>query len=204
VFRRRRDETMNERLAREAGLAIHGEGSGDRPRARTGPAKDALAALRGQLPDLGGIHGPHRAREWDVVATLSAPGVAVDRLDFVALPEGDFVADDDLPDAALTAFAEAVEASVEPPYRAEAVRRDGDTWAVAARTTDVIELPASIEGDEIELAVNDGDRTVLVDGAPSDAPLRALEHLAESRHGSYVARATRLDERLWEVEVFPL
>jgi hypothetical protein len=204
MFGRRRDETLNERLAREAGLALEGAEEPRRRAAKRGRALDAVMSLPGRLPDLGGIHGPHRAREWDIVATLSAPGVAVDRIDFVALPEGDFVADDDLPDAALTAFAEAVEASVEPPYRAEAVRRDGDTWAVAARTTDVVELPASIEGDEIELAVNDGDRTVLVDGAPSHAPLRALEHLAESRHGSYVARATRLDERLWEVEVFPL
>ena len=195
---------MNERLAREAGLAIHGEGSGDRPSARTGPAKDALAALRGQLPDLGGIHGPHRAREWDAVATASVAGVASDRVEFVALADGDFVLEGDLPDAALTALAEAVEATLEPPYRAEAVRRDGGTWAVAARRTDVVELPASIDGEEIELAVNDGDRTILVDGTPSHAPVGALEHLAEGRHRAYVARAVRLDERLWEVEIFAL
>jgi hypothetical protein len=203
VLGRRRDETLNERLAREAGLAPDG-GEAPLRRPARGRALDALASLPGRLPDLGGIHGPHRAREWDAVATASVPGVAAERLEFVALPDGDFVADDDLPDAALAALADAVEASVEPPYRAEAVRRDGDTWAVAARTTDVLELPAGIDGDEIELAVNEGDRSVLVDGQPAHAPLGALETLAESRHGSYVARATRLDERLWEVEIFPL
>ena len=202
MLRRRRDETLNERLAREAGVRLHGDEEPHDRRAR--PARDALASLRGPLPDLGGIHGPHRGREWDVVGTASAPGIAGDRADFVALPDGDFVVDDDVPDEALTALAEAVEATVEPPYRAEAVRRDGETWAVAARRTDVIELPVGIEGEEIELAVNEGDRTVLVDGNPSHAPLRALEELAEARHGAYVARANRLDERLWEVEVFPL
>jgi hypothetical protein len=80
-----------------------------------------------------GIHGVPRARRWDAVASVEAPGINGDEVHFVALPNGDLVVDEDEPDDTLRALAEAVEETVDPPYRAEGIRRGGDVWAVAAR-----------------------------------------------------------------------
>jgi hypothetical protein len=208
-FWRRDAESLNERLAREAGLSLSGEPAEARPaeEAEPGERHDAshfLKRLTQPLSDLAVIHGAHRAREWDAVATVEVPGIEGDTVHFVALPEGGLVADEDVPDEALDRLSDAVEGSLPPPYRAEAVRRGGDVGAIGARRTDVVELPAGLSGDEIELAVHDGERALTIDGSPSDERILVLEELATKYGASYVARATRLDERLWELEVFPL
>jgi hypothetical protein len=208
-FWRREDETLNERLAREAGLSLSGEPA-EAPEAVEPEADEShevarfFKRLAQPLSDLAVIHGAHRAREWDAVATVEVPGIDGDAVHFVALPEGGLVVDEDVPEAALDRLADAVEASLAPPYRAEAIRRDGDTWAIGARRTAVVELSAGIAGDEIELAVRDGERTLTIDGSPTDERIPVLEELAPTYGEEYVARASRLDERLWEVEVFPL
>ena len=117
---------------------------------------------------------------------------------FVALPNGDLVVDEDEPDDTLRALAEAVEETIEPPYRAEAVRRDQDVWAVAARRVQVAELDAP--GDEIELVVSGGERTLAVDGERGFGSVPRLEQIGERLGPAYVVRARRLDEQLWEVE----
>jgi hypothetical protein len=205
----RRDETLNERLAREAGLSLSGAPA-DAPSAKEPEAEERhdashfLKRLTQPISDLAVIHGAHRAREWDAVTTVEVPGIDGESVHFVALPEGGLVVDEDVPEKALDRLADAVEGALAPPYRAEAVRRGGDVWAIAARRTDVVELPAELSGDEIELAVHGGERALTIDGSPSDERVLVLEELA-SRHGeSFVARASRLDERLWEVDVFPL
>ncbi len=207
-FWRRREETLNESLAREAGLSLAGETPERHPEPEERRDDDRAEFLfrraHGVLTDIDAVHGPHRAREWDTVATVRVAGIQGERVNFVALPEGDLVVDEDVPDEALEAVAAAVEATVEPPYRAEAVRRGDETWAVAARTIDVVELPADVEGDELELAVHEGERTLTLDGLPTDLWLPALDRLLEDRHASYVVRATRLEDRLWEAEIFPL
>jgi hypothetical protein len=121
-----------------------------------------------------------------------------DEVHFVALPNGDLVVDEDEPDDTLRALAEAVEETIEPPYRAEAVRRDQDVWAVAARRVQVAELDAP--GDEIELVVSGGERTLAVDGERGFGSVPRLEQIGERLGPAYVVRARRLDEQLWEVE----
>jgi hypothetical protein len=109
-----------------------------------------------------------------------------------------------LPDGALlgeeaqSPLADALE--IEPPYRAEAVRREGDLWAVAARRIDVVELAQQIDGDTVDLTVVDGERTLTIDGLRSFGSVPELER----RQRSYAVRAERLDGDLWEVRVSPL
>ncbi len=208
-FWRRDSETLNERLARDAGLSLSGDPVDSRRAGDPGADERRDAArffkrLTQPISDLAVIHGAHRAREWDAVATVAVPGIDCERVHFVALPEGGLVVDEDVSEKALDRLADAVESSLAPPYRAEAVRRSGDVWAVGARRTDVVELPEGLSGEEVELAVHDGERSLTIDGAPSDERIRPLEELAARYGESYVARASRLDERLWELEVFPL
>ena len=91
-----------------------------------------------------------------------------------------------------------------PPYRAEAVRRTGSTWAVGAREILVVELPESISGDEIELVWDGVERSMRVGGAPRLTSVFQLETLAAARFDTWVVRARRLRGVSWEVEVGPL
>jgi hypothetical protein len=87
------------------------------------------------------------------------------------------------------------------PYRAEAVRRGGDTWAVGASRIEVVRLPPSTSGDAIEIAWDGAERSVRADGRTVLGGVPELERLAARRFGSWVVRARRLRETLWEVDV---
>jgi uncharacterized protein (DUF2249 family) len=184
IFRR---EPLHKKLAREAQLE------------QTDPAP-----LVDPGPHWGntGIHGVPRPRRWDAVASAEAAGLSGDEVHFVALPNGDLVVDEDEPPDTLGPLAEAIEQTLEPPYRAEAVRQGDDVWAVAARRVEVAEFEA--DGDEIELVVNEDARTLTVDGARAFGTIPELERLGARENESYVVRATRLDENLWEVVASPL
>jgi hypothetical protein len=105
----------------------------------------------------------------------------------------------------MDAAARALQGELEPPYRALAVRREGDTWAVGAVAIEVSELSADTEGDELMLTVTqEGERGMEVDGRPTLEGIEALERAAGDRYDAYVLRATRLDERLWEIGIDPL
>jgi hypothetical protein len=93
---------------------------------------------------------------------------------------------------------------IQPPYRAEATRRDESRWAVGLRRIQAVDLPDDPEGDEVTLTVADGGRTLAVDGRPVFGSIPELEALGEARGTSYVIRARRLDGSTWEVEVMPL
>jgi hypothetical protein len=173
-----RGEPLHVRLAREGGLSL---GDESEPRAPW---------------DAASIHGLHRPREWDVVLTVAAPEVEGERARFVALGEGRGLLVEEGPDA-LDPLADTVEEELTPPYRAEAVRRDGGLWAVAAKAIEVRELP-DVRGDEIEVVLHGGSRTLLVDGLPSFGSIPALEQ------PEHVVRAIRIDGDLWEVAVDPL
>ena len=99
------------------------------------------------------FHGLHRPRQWDTVASARAelPG---DEIHFTALPDGTLLVQEDVPEGSLVSLAEAVEASVQPPYRAEGVRRSEHVWAVAAKRIEVRAFPGH-EGDELELVEDD-------------------------------------------------
>jgi hypothetical protein len=170
LFRRRKP--LHERLAEEGGLV-------DRP-------------AGGRPPwDHAGVHGVARPRRWDAVATVEAPGLDHGDREFVLLPDGTL-----LGDQSEVALAEAV--ALQPPFRAQAVHRGGELWAVGANRITVVELEDDPGGDSVELAVHQGERTLLVDGARIFGSLPALEQLL-ARDG--VVRAERLDGKLWEIAV---
>ena len=156
----RRSRPLHEELAEEAGLEI---GAPERPPSRAAGLIHGLAdGFLSAPPDAFGnpsplgevaFHGVHRPREWDTVASAHAdlPGSEVH---FTALPDGTLLVEEDVPDGSLSSLAEAVEASVQPPYRAEGVRRTERVWAVAAKRIEVRAFPGH-EHDEVELVEDD-------------------------------------------------
>ena len=191
----RRRETLNEKLLREAGL--------ERPPLDPQPAQEGprLPGGGGGFFDQVGITGLHRLREWDASAAVEAPGLGGDELSFVVLPDGSLLVDEEVEEAPLAPLADAVEERLRPPYRARAIRRHGDVWAVAANSIGVVDLGADVEGDELELVSRGGERSLTVDGARTFGSVPQLERLAESRSPDYVVHASRLDGSLWEVRV---
>jgi hypothetical protein len=145
--------------------------------------------------DAAGIHGLHRVREWDVVTTVDASGLEGERAAFVVLPNGDLVVEEG--GGPLEPLAEALERSLQPPLRAEAIRREKDLWAVAGRRIELVELPG-IRGEELELTAHRGERILLVDGERGFGSIPLLER------ENHVVRARRVDGELWEVEAHPL
>jgi len=177
----RREEPLHERLAREGGLV---EPPPHDPSPRWGEV---------------GIHGVHRQRVWDAVATVDAPELEGAEAVFVALPDGSLLAETE--DLDIEPLAGALEASIQPPYRAEAVRRDDGLWAVAARRIEVIDVPEPIDGDRVVVTNRHGERTIEIDGVRIFGSLPTFEQLLSSEA---VLTAHRLDELLWQVEVVPL
>jgi hypothetical protein len=105
----------------------------------------------------------------------------------------------------MKAAARALEGELDTPYRAVAVRREGDTWAVGAVAIEVVELPADTEGDELMLTVTqEGERALEIDGRSAIGGIDALEQAVGGRFDAYVLRATRLEGRLWEIGIDPL
>lgn len=189
-FWRRRERPLHEQLADGTGLLEW--------RSRHEPV--VPPSFAGTLDVL---HGG-RPRQWDAVGTTEAPGLPGAELEFAALPDGTLLVDDELPDGALAPLAEVVEQAVEPPYRARAVRNEGDRWAVAANAIKVVELAEDVPGDSVSLAVQDGERTLLVDERPAWESIPTLEQYGASVHSDFVLSAERLDGNLWSVEVNPL
>jgi hypothetical protein len=106
---------------------------------------------------------------------------------------------------AMETSARALEGELDTPYRALAVRREGDAWAVGAVGIEVAELPADTEGDELMLTVTEeGERALEVDGRPTLEGIESIERAAGERYDAYVLRATRLDGCLWEIGIDPL
>ena len=157
----RRSKPLHEQLAEEADLDIGHE--------RPAPRPFSGFLHNGGLFDAVGIHGIHRHREWEAVATVEAelPG---DRIEFAALPEGTLVVEVDVPDGALSPLADAIEALIAPPYRAVAVRQDERLWAVGANRIEVRPFPDQ-GADELEL-VEDGQ---IVIGRRLDGDLFEVE-----------------------------
>ena len=196
LWRRR---PLHEELAREGGLL-----DALRPDRAPVPAPAAQVpgwdgAQRGEP----GIHGVPRARRFDAVVTARVPGLSGDTVHFVVLEDESIVASEDEPDEALRALLSAIGTSVSPTYRAEAVRREGDTWAVAASRIRVVKVPG-LRGDHAELVVAPSGWTLTVDGTTSLRRVPALEAVGSEAGPEYVVRGTRLDGELWEVEVAPL
>jgi hypothetical protein len=194
----RRGKPLHERLAEAGNISLDLQA----PAPRLGQAPEPPGwdgAPRGEP----GIHGVPRPRRWDSVATAEAPALQGDAVHFVALADGTLVVEEDEPEGALAPLADAVEAEVPPPYRAESVRRGPTTWAVAASRIAIVEVEG-LRGDEAELVVTRETRTLHVDGRPVFGSAPALERAGQAAGAEYVVRATRVDGDLWEVEAAPL
>jgi hypothetical protein len=166
-----RRETLHQKLARQGGLL------------ESPAAEDRRAPW-----DKAGIHGVHRPREWDEVATVETD-LRGDHASFVVLD--DEIVIEEGPDD-VSALADAI--SLEPPFRAEAVRRSPGVWAVAARRIEVVRLPG-LDGSELEQTRHRGELTFVVDGRRRFGSIAALE-----RDADHTVRARRLEADLWEVE----
>ena len=150
-----------------------------------------------------GISGIPRNREWDAVATTRSNAEG-DEAVFVLLNDGRLIPVHGA-EAAMERAAHALEGELQTPYRAVAVRRNSDTWAVGAVGIEVVELPADTEGNELMLTVTqEGERALEVDGRSTIEGIDALEQAVGGRYDAYVLRAERLDERLWEIGIDPL
>ena len=181
----RREKPLHEQLAEQGGLPVPGEETRD-----VAPWNQA------------GVHGVPRPREYDVVVSIDVEGVPGDEFSFVALEDGTLLLESD-DDVQLDPFADALDGLLATPYRAVAVRKGDDTWAVAANSIETATIEDEVEGDTVELAYQQGESTLLVDGAPAFGSLASFEDLAEGLD-AYVVRASRLDGDLWEVKVTPL
>jgi len=190
----RRERPIHQQLAREGGLDFARDLADLSPREPIDPRHPFWQVV--------GIHGIPREREWDAVASAEAPGLPGDEVEFVVLPDGSLVVDEDVPDGTLAPLADAL--SLPAPYHAFGLRQDADVWSVAAKRVQVAEVPEHVEGDEIQLVVTDETRTLVVDDMPSSASIPSLEAFAAEQFGSFVLRASRLDDLLWEVTVIPL
>jgi hypothetical protein len=196
LFRRRR-ETLNEQLLREAGVDPAQALGEPQPHPVLQPQSIVAAA---GVPDGTSLH----PREWDAAITVDASGLAGNRIEFTAIPNGDLIVDEESGDADLSAFADAVEQRMSPPYRAVAQRQGGDVWGVGAKRIQVAQIPFA-DGDKLELSCHADRVEFRVDGEPSDALVPPeLERLAETAGDSFYVEAERIDGDLWEVKVTAL
>jgi hypothetical protein len=196
---KRRQETLNEQLLREAGLdpaQVLGEALPPPPQPE--PTPSVLATVG--VPD-GSRVGP---KEWDATFAVPVPGLPGNRIEFTTLPNGDLIVDEEAGDADLSPLADAVERSLGPPYRAVAARQEGDLWGVGAKRIEVAQIPFA-RGDSLELSNKDSWEEFRVDGQPSDAAIPpALEQVGERAGPDYFVKAERIDGDLWEVRVSAL
>ncbi len=192
---RRREETLNEKLLREAGYEADGTKLPDAapPRVAAEPLLPAVAASPVQ-PRLG---------EWDAVTIAVAPGLREPGYDFVTVPDGSLIVGETC-DEDLAALADAIEARLQPPYRARAIRQNDRQWLVSGRRIQVVQL--AIEGEELELSSLGGQRIFSVDGSPVPAASAPAELAAAgARLGAdFTVRASRIVDDLWEIEADPL
>jgi hypothetical protein len=195
---RRRHETLNEQLLREAGLdPAQALGDTQPPKPSPEPTPSVLSIVG--VPD-GSRVSP---REWDAATVVEAPELEGNRAEFTTLPNGDVIVEREKGDGDLSPLADAIEKKVKPPYRAVAARQDGDLWGVGAKRIQVakFELP---DGDKVELSENDGVRELRVDGDPSDAEIPELAQLGEQVGANYCVEGKRIDGDFWEVRASAL
>jgi hypothetical protein len=195
---RRRQETLNEQLLREAGLDPAQVLGNSAPPAALEPPRSLMSRVG--VPD----GSPPPPKEWDAAVTVTAPALAGERIEFTTIPNGDVIVSEETGDADLSPLADAVERHVSPPYRAIAVRQDDDLWGVGAKRIDVARIRFP-EGEKLELSRNGDDKELRVDAEPSHAEIPPeLERIGEAAADDFYVEATRIDGDLWEVRATAL
>ena len=198
---RRKQETLNEKLLREAGLD---------PAQTLGDAAPAPEQQPepSQTPPLDRAFGSdalpsHRLalgpKEWDATVAVDVPGLGGDRIEFTTIPSGDVIVGEESGDADVSPLADAVEQRVSPPYRAAAVRQEGNLWGVGAKRIRVAQIPFPL-GERLQLTSHGDDREFRVDSEATHAPVPpGLERVGETLGDSFYVEAQRIDGDLWEV-----
>jgi hypothetical protein len=168
-----------------------------------------------------GITGIPRLREWDAVVLVELPELEASAIEEfeLAAPVGGQVqaaAGEALPRRMLDRIAAALDAEVDRPYDALVIRKDRRRWSAGARAIrlgDTIELPAGFPASSLEVVRTPaGALETRVDGTeidPALAPLVvdvvvALDRRGRQRFESFVARADKVAEGLWQLTVDPL
>jgi hypothetical protein len=185
---RRRHETYNEQLLREAGL--------DRVQLEQPTVLEELGIPIGRTTD-------SSSPEWDFTVTVTAPGLDGERIEFTTLPTGDVIVSEEKGDADVSPLADAVEKQLRPPYKAFAARQEGDIWAVVAKRIEVAQISFT-DADSLELSRRDSWQELRVDGEARKARIPELERLGERVGSDYFVKAERIDGDLWEVRATAL
>jgi hypothetical protein len=136
--------------------------------------------------------------------TADVPALEGHELRFVVLDDGTVLVEEGAGDDDPSPLADALDGALPPPYRAEARRRAGTTWAAGARRIEVVRVDEYPDAQELQLTVHEGVRELRIDGEPRFGSVRSLERWAAERYESYSLAATRLDGDLWEVRAAPL
>ena len=166
------------------------------------PQFDDMLQSLGVGAAIPGVMGVGPGRTWDAVVATHAPSLTGDSVTFVALEDGTLIVTEDVADGSLTPVADQLEEMLSPPYRAAAARGEGDVWTAVAEKVLVVEI-ADIPGDELELTVVDGERTLTIGDEQDGRAVPALDELAE-KQGSVAIHAERVDGDTFTVDVFPL
>ena len=181
-FFRRRRETLNEQLLREAGLDP-AQVLGDTPPPQPEAPRSVLATVG--VPDGSGVS----PKEWDAAVAVAVPALVGNRVEFTTIPNGDVIVSDEAGDADLSPLADAVERHVSPPYHAVGTRQDGDLWAVGAKRIAVAQIPFP-QGEKLALSQHGDNREI----SPALTDDRAGEHQRKRRkHAPLVAHQSRKD-----------
>ena len=205
---RRRQETLNEQLLREAGLdpaqSLGEPAASTEPRPEPEPDTEPPRQLYRPLAVDGVARVALGSKNWDAVAAVQAPALGGDRIEFTTLPNGDVIVSQESGDADLSPLAEALEQHVSPPYNATAVRQEGTLWGVGAKRIQVAEIPFP-RGERIQLSRNGDEDEFRVDSEPSHEPVPPeLERAGATVGESFYVEASRIDGDFWEVKVSPL
>jgi hypothetical protein len=199
LFRRKRDETLNEQLLREAQLAEPDAEPEAAAAVALPPFPGQLGSMDPLYTGLPGRPALERPELWDAQAVAQDSHLKGTRYEFTAVPDGSLVVDDSC-DEDLSRLADAVEKELPAPYRAVASRAGAGVWVVTAKKTTVLELDLD-HGDQLELSSVDGEEHFAVDGASVDAARAPdlLRKLGETKGSDYAVQAQRLDQNLWDV-----
>jgi hypothetical protein len=211
---RRRNETLNEQLLREAGFdptgmpkaAVHDEPAAESTEAAPPFAEsEVFPPIAGYRPAVFARGGyAERPGVWDVLTTAEDDALRRDEYAFATLPDGSLIVDEDC-DEDLSRLADAAEKEIAPPYEAQATRRADGGWSVAANAIDVVELPDE-PGDNVTLSRLGGELSYVRDGEDVDArdAPQPLIDLGRECGEDFVVEATRLDGVQFDATARPL
>jgi hypothetical protein len=203
-FFRRRDETYNEQMLREAGLTADGEPIEQaevEAEPERKPAPDPVQTVDRLIRSDARFPLPPG---WDAAASADGSTLTRNEYSFATLPDGSLIVDDDC-DEDLSRLADAIEKEIGPPYEARASRRADGGWSVVANAIEVVDLPHE-RADNLEVACYAGEVTFKRDGETvdsNDAP-QALIELGQDCGDDYVVEATRLDGTAFDATARPL